>query len=76
MSVMPAAANFTALYLSGANTSSSSFHRNPTDLPCLPLGNKIFLDNLYFIPAHVGSNDRDQEILGLLFHSTRNEDPG
>lgn len=61
---------------SGANTSSPFIHCHPIDLPRLPLGNKVLLVNLNFVPAHVGSNDRHQEISGLLFHSTRDEDIG
>lgn len=60
----------------GANTSSTYFYCDPTDMSCVSVGDKIVLTNFNFIPSDVGRDDWHQKVIGPVFHETRAEDSG
>lgn len=45
-------------------------------MSCVPVGDKVFLFNFNPIPFDVGRYDWHQEVIGPVFHETRDEDSG
>lgn len=64
------------VFFKGTNTSSTYLYGDPTDMSCVPVGDKVFFSNFNPIPFDVGRYDWHQEVIGPVFHETRDEDSG